>query len=285
MKLLNGNKIAEKIFTGLKTEISSLKTGGSRPRLVVVLVGDNPSSVSYVEVKRKKSLGLGVDFDLRVFPKTISQDDLCEKVRELNHSEGTSGIIIQLPLPSGLAKQKVLDCVAPELDVDGLTSASQAGLKSGRAVFVPPTPAAILEILSTYRIALSKRKVVIVGSGALVGKPLAEILVHRGVDVAVASQSTADLKALTATADVLISGVGKPKLITAEMVKPGATVIDAGTTFVKKDSRKVLCGDVDFEAVSRIAGALTPVPGGVGPVTVAMLYKNLVESAKRSRSN
>lgn len=284
MKILDGNKVAASEFRRVKKDIAAIKSAGFSPRLAVVLVGDDAASLSYIGVKKKKARELGVAFDFHHFQQTLSQEDLCRRIVDINRTRELAGVIVQLPLPEKYSRQQILDCVLPGLDIDGLTSANQTKISSGSPSYLPPTPAAILTILDHYKINLSKKHVVIVGGGDLVGKPLSKILVHRGVTVSVATSKTSDLAALTKRADVLVSGVGSPGLITASMVKAGAVVIDAGTTFVSDDGHVRLSGDVDFQNVSGKASWITPVPGGVGPVTVAMLYRNLAISCQRMMS-
>jgi methylenetetrahydrofolate dehydrogenase (NADP+)/methenyltetrahydrofolate cyclohydrolase len=201
---------------------------------------------------------------------------------EINRRPGTGGIIVQLPLPDGLDRQQALDCVLPAFDIDGLTSINQARLSAGSPnAYIPPTPAGILALLEHYKIRLQGKHVVIVGAGELVGKPLSRLLVQRGITVSVATAKTKNLPALTKSADIIIAGVGKPGIVRGDMVKKGVVVVDAGTSLVRKEGKTLIVGDVDFASVSKKASAITPVPGGVGPLTVAMLYKNFMISCLR----
>ena len=281
MQLLDGKKIAEKIYSELKKEISAILETGVTPRLVVVLVGDNPASLSYIEAKRKQAERLGIKFEFFHFPEDIDQHSLCRKIVDLNRLSNVFGIVVQLPLPEKFQRQQVLDCVLPSLDIDGLTSSNQTKLSAGKPAFVPPTPAAILKLLEEYQISLADKHIVIVGAGELVGKPLNKILVQRGLTVSVATAKTKNLSALTKNADILVTAVGKPGLIKGPMVKKGAVVIDAGTAFTLDQGKVKLTGDVDFKRVAVKASYITPVPGGVGPLTVAFLFKNFVQAYKQ----
>ncbi|HLC44540.1 MAG: hypothetical protein A2722_01945 [Candidatus Doudnabacteria bacterium RIFCSPHIGHO2_01_FULL_50_11] len=281
MRLLRGGPAAEKVYQAIKLDLSKLFTLGVRPSLSVILVGDDPASLSYIGVKKRKAEELGFKFDFRHFQEDVSEHTLCKEIVELNRVSGSCGIVIQLPLPVHFHRQQVLDCVLPSLDIDGLTSANQAKLSAGTPAFVPPTPAAILELLAYYKIRLAGRHVCIVGAGDLVGKPLSKILIHRGIAVSVATAATRSLATLTKSADIVITGVGSAGVIKGSMLKSGAVVIDAGTTLRSIEGKVRLLGDVDFKSAAKRASALTPTPGGVGPLTVAMLFRNAVDACLR----
>ncbi len=267
MVLLDGRKIANDILVQLKTENSQLPF---QPVFCDVLVGDNPVSLSYVKIKGRTAEAVGLKFIMQQLPENIPQADLINKISELNQIENMCGLIVQLPLPPHLNRQAVLDAIDPRLDVDCLG-------KRGYAPLIPPTAAAVMSLVGELPDNLKSGHFVIVGQGQLVGKPVSFLLKQRNYKVIVADRATPNLSTLTKTADVLISGTGQANLITADFVKPGAAVIDAGTAEMDGG----IVGDVDFESLKNIAGYVSPVPGGVGPLTVAMLLKNVVEVAKK----
>ena len=268
MILLDGEKIAREIRVKLKERTSSVKLG-----LSVVQVGNNPVSTKYIEVKRQIAEDLGVSFFLHHFPASISENDLKEAIQKIAEGSRISGIIVQLPLPSTMNMQSVLDAVPFEKDVDVLSSAAFESFASGNSSILPPTVCAIATLFSEYGIEVSGKNVVVVGAGRLVGVPLVAWFKQKGVNVKVVTSSTQNIKELTKLADIIISGVGKANLITGDMIKEGAVVFDAGTSVEDGETK----GDVDFESVSRVAGYIAPVPGGVGPLTAVCLFKNLLK--------
>lgn len=263
--ILDGRKVAGKIYESLKKEIEGLKAEGVQPFLVVILVGEDPASVLYVKKKEEKAQSLGIGFQLYHFLTIASQTNLENLIEELNQNVNIHGIIVQLPLPSNFETEKVLKLINPQKDIDGLNGGMP-----------PPTAAAIMEILDHYNINLEGQKVVIIGRGKLVGEPLEKILKAQNINLTVCDSKTADLKAITLSADIIISGAGVPGLLTADMVTEKTVVIDAGTA----ESSGKLAGDVEKSVYGKV-GAYSPVPGGVGPVTVAELYKNLIDAAKK----
>lgn len=276
--IVNGQKIAETVYADLGNKINVFKTQGVSPVLEVLLIGQNPASIAYGKIKQKMGQKIGVTVNLRTFRESISVEQVQTEISRFNIDPQVSGIIVQLPLPEKLSGSVVLDTISPDRDVDCLTSANRKLLTRGMAPkYLPPAPAAILKILEVNNINLHNSAVLIVGAGHLVGRPLADMLLQQKIDFQVANQLTENLPDLTRKADVLITGVGKPGLITGEMVKPGAVVIDAGTSEISPGD---LRGDVLFEEVSNLASLITPVPGGVGPVTVAMLFQNVVKAAE-----
>ncbi len=278
-EIVDGKKIADGILSGLRTELSKLKTAGITPRLVVILVGKNPASLSYIRVKQKRAREVGLRVEVQAYPENTPQAALQKAIQEFNKQPDVCGILVQLPLPGHLDKQAVLDSIRPELDVDCLTSGNKQKLFRGEEVpFLPPAVAAVLKILEVSEVNLAEANVLIVGSGDLIGKPLAALLLNRKISFKLANRYTENLPELAQKADVIIAGAGKPGLITGERVKKGAVVIDAGSTGSEKGE---VVGDVDFESVVKKARLLAPVPGGVGPVTVAMLLGNVVRSAQR----
>lgn len=272
--IVDGNKIANEILKDLRSKIKDL---GFVPRLSVVLVGTNPASLSYIKIKEKKARSIGLKVDVKTYPEHTSQEELIKEISALNNQPDISGIIVQLPLPAHLDKTEVLNTIKPELDVDCLMADNQKRLiETGDPKFFPPAPAAILKILDYYKVDLKDAYILLVGSGDLVGKPLAAMLLHRKLSFETANRHTENLEEHARKADVIITGVGVAGLISGKMVKDHAVVIDAGTT---GSDEGAVTGDVDFESVASKASLVSPVPGGVGPVTVAMLLANVVDSA------
>lgn len=275
--IVDGNEIAEQILAGLKDKLEKLNMAGVTPHLAVILVGQDPVSLSYIKIKQQKAEEIGLKVEVKAYPENISQSDLQKATQELNGKPEISGILVQLPLPSHLDRQAILDAVSMERDVDCLNSVNRQKLIAGEKVkFLPPAPAAVLKILEFYQIDLAKANILVVGSGELVGQPLAAILLNRKINFRLANRYTENLVELTKEADIIITGAGKSGLISGGMIKDGAVVIDAGAT--GSESGDVV-GDVDIESVSKKATLLAPVPGGVGPVTVAMLLQNVILAA------
>lgn len=270
MKLLLGTDIAESILKELK-ELAQ----GKGYRLAVVMVGDNPVSRSYVEKKKQAANSLGIELSIYDLPASASQDDIERELSSLANNESVTGIIVQLPLPSHLPTQEILDCIPLKKDPDLLSSASFGAFALGSSFMLPPTVAAVARLLEKGSVDLKGKDVVLVGAGRLVGLPLSLWLMRKGATVHVANEHTRDLPSLCSRADILVSAVGKQNLITSSMVKEGAVVIDAGTSVEAGETK----GDVDEQSISSRAGMLSPVPGGVGPVTVACLLENLVKLA------
>lgn len=263
--ILDGKSVAEKIYENLEKEIEGLKEKNIRPFLAVVLVGEDPASLLYVRKKEEKAESLGIGFKLYHFSEIISEQEVLNLIADLNRNKNIHGIIVQLPLPQNFNTTKILESIAPKKDIDGLNGG-----------FPPPTTGAILEILRFYNIDLKNKKIVIIGRGKLVGQPLEKILTAQGVEPLVCDSQTPDLKSKTLSGDVIVSGVGEPGLITADMVNENTIVIDAGTA----ESSGKTVGDVNKSVYEKVA-SYSPVPGGVGPVTVAMLYKNLIAAAEK----
>ncbi|MEK9180752.1 MAG: bifunctional 5,10-methylenetetrahydrofolate dehydrogenase/5,10-methenyltetrahydrofolate cyclohydrolase [Patescibacteria group bacterium] len=272
MQLIDGKKIAENILEECRASLSRLP---AKPKIIDIVVGSDPVSLSYVKIKGRTAEKIGAEFQLVQMPASSSTAEVVEKITKFNGLPGLCGLIIQLPIPAQLNKREVLAAIDPQIDIDCLGSENSESFYDGRARFVPPTAAAILAILESVSRNLAGKKVLIVGQGELVGRPVSFMLKRMGLEVEIADQKTRDLNSLAKTADVVISGTGHPGLISGRMLKKGSVVIDAGTA----ESGGNIVGDVDFASVSKVAGFLTPVPGGVGPVTVAMLYKNLTDSA------
>lgn len=279
-KLVEGRKIADEILVELKTEIQELTSKGKTIKLAVVLVGENPASVSYINMKQKRGEEVGIAVEIQKFPENIAEADLLFEIEKLNYKSGLSGILVQLPLPKHIDSQKLLNAVDPKLDVDCLNSVNKQSLiNSHKVLFYPPAPAAIMKILDYYKVDLKDSNVLLVGSGDLVGKPLAAMLLQRKINFNLANRHTEDLVNLAENADVIITGTGQAALIKGEFIKQGAVIIDAGTTGSDEGG---ITGDVDRESVVGKAALLAPVPGGVGPVTIAMLFCNVLKAARNN---
>lgn len=277
--LIDGKSLAASVRAELKTAIESLAARGVRPGLAAVLVGDDPASRVYVRNKARTCNETGVRSEVHEFPEQVSEPVLLECLARLNADPQVHGILVQLPLPRQLDAARVLAAVSPAKDVDGFHAANLGALLQGRPGFVPGTPAGVMRLLQHAGVPLAGRQAVIVGRSTIVGKPLALLLLQKDATVTICHSKTADLAAVTRRADILVAAVGSAKLITADMVKPGACVIDVG---VNRLADGTLAGDVDFAAVKETAGWITPVPGGVGPMTVAMLIVNTVRAAQLS---
>lgn len=277
-QIIDGQKIADTILEELKGRVAKLRKNNFAPQLVVFLAGRNPASELYVRVKQKRAAEVGVAVALKTFPDNVPEATLIRAIKSANAERATAGILVQLPLPKELDKQKVLDAVAPALDVDCLATANKEKLSQGKEVaFFPPAAAAVWRILASLPVDLKSAKILIVGSGDLIGKPLAAIFYREGLKFNLATRHTGDLRDLAGQADIIISGTGQAGLIRGDMIKAGAMVIDAGTTGVEHGG---VTGDVDVASVRGRARFLSPVPGGVGPITVAVLLQNVVAAAE-----
>ena len=273
---LDGKQVAAELIDRLKVEVAALPY---TPKLTFVRVGDDPASASYVRSKERLAQRAGVASETFVLPAPTSQAELLALIERLNGESGVDGILVQLPLPAGLDTHVVLDAIDPRKDVDGLHPYNVGLLWGGRPGLVPATPLGVMELLASYGVSVAGKHAVVVGRSELVGKPLAALLLRRDATVLIAHSKTPDLAAVTRRADVLVVAAGRPGLVGADMVKPGAAVLDVGLTRV--DGRIV--GDVKPEVAS-VAGWLTPMPGGTGPMTVAMVIANTVTAAKWRRS-
>ena len=269
--ILDGKQLKEKILLKLKEKINNFE---KKPSLTVILVGDNPASQIYVNNKRKTAEAIGINSNIIKYPKTISEKELLEKIHELNKDDRVNAILVQLPLPEHISKEKVINLINPQKDVDGFTPYNFGKLFSGEKPFVYPcTPKGILILLDEYNIDLDGKHVVIVGRSNIVGKPLAQMILNRNATVTICHSHTKNLVEITKTADILVSAVGE-NIIEEKMLKSGCIVVDVG---IFKDSTGRTRGDVDFENVSKIASYISPVPGGVGPMTIASLMLNTIE--------
>lgn len=277
--LLDGKALAARVLEGLKGRVCALQARGMQPRLMVVRVGDDPASKAYIRGKIRACQEVGIEGREIELPATTSASELYAVLDSLNADRSVHGVLVQLPLPSHLDAREVVVRIHPDKDVDGLHPHNLGRLVQARATFVPCTPAGVLRILAEYEIALTGRHAVVVGRSEIVGRPMALELIARDATVTVCNSKTPDLGRMTRDADVLVVAVGRPGLIRVDMVKPGAAVIDVG---INRTAQGRLVGDVDAENVAGLAGYLTPVPGGVGPMTVAMLMENTLRAAQNA---
>lgn len=284
-KLLLGKEVSDSIYAELRERISVLASKGVKPCLAVVMVGDDPASQTYVRMKRRKCDELGIRSVDANMPEGTSQGELLAMIGSLNDNPGVDGILIQYPIPGDIDYDAVVNAIDPAKDVDCFHPSNVGRMFVGEPTFLPATPAGILQMLLRSGVETEGKHVVVVGRSSVVGRPIAALMMQKGVDstVTVVNSHTRDIAAYTRTADILIVAVGRPGLVTADMVKEGAVVIDVGTNRVpdpeKPNGR--LVGDVDFGAVSEKASMITPVPGGVGPMTICMLMENTVRAAER----
>jgi methylenetetrahydrofolate dehydrogenase (NADP+)/methenyltetrahydrofolate cyclohydrolase len=288
-QIIDGKQVAAEMRAELKTEVAKLKEQGIVPGLGVILVGEDPASQSYVRAKERACEELGIYSDDNRLPEDITQQDLIALVNQMNNDPKINGILVQLPLPKGLNEAEVLLAIAPEKDVDGFHPMNVGKMMVGEKAFLPCTPHGVIQLLLRSGVTIEGAKVVIVGRSNIVGKPLANMLIQKNAKgnatVTVCHTRTKDLAWHTKQADIVIAAAGRPNTITADMVKDGVVVIDVGVNRVEDATKKKgyrLVGDVDFEAVKEKASLITPVPGGVGPMTITMLLYNTVESAKRT---
>lgn len=276
-KLIDGKKISGEIKDELKEKVAQLKEQGVEVTLAVIQVGNDPASTVYVGNKKKACAYIGIRSLAYELPEETTQEELLSLVRELNDRKDVNGILVQLPLPAHIDEDTVIRTIAPEKDVDGFHPQSVGLLSIGQKGFVSCTPAGIIQLLKRSGIEIDGKECVVVGRSNIVGKPMAMLLIRENGTVTVCHSHTKDLKEVTRRADILVVAIGKRQFITADYVKEGATVIDVGMH--RKEDGK-LCGDVDFDSVEPVAGAITPVPGGVGPMTIAMLMNNCVSSVE-----
>jgi methylenetetrahydrofolate dehydrogenase (NADP+)/methenyltetrahydrofolate cyclohydrolase len=277
-QLIDGAALSAQLRAALKQRAAALTARGRQPGLAVILVGDNPASRVYVRNKIKACTDAGIHSELYEMPADAPEAQVLERIRVLNADAKIHGILVQLPLPRQVSEAKVLDTIAVEKDVDGLHVQSLGSLVVGKDGFAPCTPAGCMAMLDHIRAPLEGREAVVVGRSNIVGKPMALMLLQRSATVTICTSRTRDLASHTRRADVLVVATGKPRLIDGDMIKPGAIVIDVG---VNRTAEGKLVGDVDFESARKVAGWITPVPGGVGPMTIAMLLSNTVRSAER----
>ncbi len=274
--LIDGKKISTEIKDELKEKVAKLKEQGKEVTLAVIQVGNDPASTVYVGNKKKACEYIGINSLAYELPEETTQEKLLELIGELNQRKDVNGILVQLPLPKHMDEDEVIRAIAPEKDVDGFHPQSVGFLSIGQKGFVSCTPAGIIQLLKRSNIDIEGKECVIIGRSNIVGKPMSMLLLRENGTVTICHSRTKDLKEVTKRADILVVAIGKPKFVTADFVKEGAVVIDVG---IHRQENGKLCGDVDFDSVEPVASAITPVPGGVGPMTIAMLMNNCVESA------
>lgn len=276
--IINGKEIGQEIRTGVATRVQALKEKGITPGLAVILVGDNPASKTYVANKQKSCEQIGMYSELVKLPEDISEQALLEKIRELNERASIHGILVQLPLPKHINEDKVIQTISPEKDVDGFSPISVGKMMLGQDTYLPCTPYGVMKMLEHAGIDVAGKHAVIVGRSHIVGKPMGQLLLQKDATVTYTHSKTPDLPSFTKQADILIAAVGRANFITSEHIKEGAVVIDVG---INRNQDNRLCGDVDFDDVLGIASHITPVPGGVGPMTITMLLENTVQAAEK----
>ena len=277
-QLIDGNLLSKQLRTEVTARAQALKAKGVTPGLAVVLVGDSPASQVYVRNKVKACEDSGLHSVLEKYDATMTEADLLDRVEALNQDPAIHGILVQLPLPAHIDAQKVIEAISPAKDVDGFHIASAGALMTGMPGFWPCTPYGCMKMLDSIGYDLRGKHAVVIGRSNIVGKPMALMLLQKNATVTICHSATPDLKAMTLQADVIVAAVGKRNVLTADMVKPGAVVLDVG---MNRNDEGKLCGDVDFEGVKQVASHITPVPGGVGPMTITMLLVNTMESAER----
>lgn len=279
--ILDGKELSKKIKTQLKLEVETLKNKtGKTPKLAVVLVGDDPASAIYVKNKKNACKFVGITSEVKVLDKSTTQTELESVLSTLNSDKTVNGILLQLPLPNGLNERQALNCIAPQKDVDGLTTVNMGKLLTNEQGLTPCTPTGIMELFNEYNINLDGKHVVIINRSLLVGKPLEQMLLHKNATVTICHSHTKNIESLTKNADIIVTAVGKKNFLTKSMVKKNATIIDVA---IVRDENGI-CGDADFKNLTKKAEFITPVPGGVGPLTIAMLLKNTIKAFKNQNN-
>ncbi|GLV62231.1 bifunctional protein FolD [Bacillus mycoides] len=277
--IIKGNEVAEKKRAQLKEEVVKLKEQGIVPGLAVILVGEDPASRSYVKGKEKGCEQVGIYSELIELPETITEERLLAEIDRLNGDDRINGILVQLPLPKHIEEKAIIERISPEKDVDGFHPISVGRMMTGQDTFLPCTPHGIVELVKETNLDISGKHVVVIGRSNIVGKPVGQLFLNENATVTYCHSKTQNIKELSKLADILIVAVGRAKMVTADYIKEGAVVIDVGVNRLETGK---LCGDVDFDNVLDVAGYITPVPKGVGPMTITMLLHNTVESAKRA---
>ncbi len=278
MNLIDGKALAAKMQAELKVKVDKLKEADNVPGLAVILVGEDPASQIYVRNKARQATAIGLNSSVVRLPETVSEQELLDLIEQYNQSEQWHGILVQLPLPEHISEEKVLLAIDPEKDVDGFHPMNMGRLWSGNPLMIPSTPAGIMEMFREYDVELSGKRAVVIGRSNIVGKPMAQLLMTADATVTIAHSKTENLRELTKEADILVVAIGRDRMIKAEDVKKGAVVIDVG---MNRDEDGKLHGDVDFDEVKDVASLITPVPGGVGPMTITMLMEQTVRAASR----
>ena len=281
MELLNGKELAQKLQQEMTQEVTALKEKGLQPGLAVILVGEDPASQVYVRNKERAANNIGMYSVVYRLPETTSEADLIAKIEELNQDDKIHGILVQLPLPKHINEDLVLDTIAPEKDVDGFHPMNLGNLFAGKPTMIPCTPAGIMELIKLSGIDLAGKNAVIIGRSNIVGKPMAHLLLQANATVTICHSKTKNLPKVAKQADVLVVAIGRANFVTADFVKEGAVVIDVG---INRDENNKLTGDVKFDEVAPLTSYITPVPGGVGPMTITMLMRQTIEAAKRKEN-
>ncbi|GEN57231.1 bifunctional protein FolD [Halolactibacillus alkaliphilus] len=276
-EVIYGDQLAASLREEMKEEVTKLKASGISPKLVVVLIGDDPASKSYVSGKQKAADFIGIDSELISLPSTTEEKSLLELIERLNNDQSVHGILVQLPLPKQINEQAIIEAIDPSKDVDGFHPISIGRMLTQQETFLPCTPYGIVTMLQSKNIDIAGKHAVIVGRSNIVGKPVGQLLLNEHATVSYCHSRTKDLSAITKQADILIVAVGREKMIDASFIKPGAVVIDVG---VNRTNEGTLTGDVDFESAKAVSSYITPVPKGVGPMTITMLMKNTIQAAK-----
>ena len=277
-QLIDGNALSRQLRTEVAARTAALKDRGISPGLAVVLVGDNPASQVYVRNKVKACEDVGFHSVLEKYDASMTEEQLLARVQALNNDPSIHGILVQLPLPKHFDEEKVLEAISVEKDVDGFHAENVGALSQGAPRFIPCTPYGVMKMFEKGNVDLTGQEAVVIGRSNIVGKPMAMLLINAGATVTVCHSRTRDLNFHTRRADIVVAAVGKPKFVKGDMIKPGAVVIDVGINRLPDGK---LCGDVDFDDCLKVAGQITPVPGGVGPMTITMLLANTIEAAER----
>ncbi|MBW0454400.1 MAG: bifunctional methylenetetrahydrofolate dehydrogenase/methenyltetrahydrofolate cyclohydrolase FolD [Candidatus Kinetoplastibacterium crithidii] len=277
-KIIDGLKLSKEIRSNLKIRVDNLRSKNIIPGLAVILVGDNPASQVYVKNKIKACENTGILSIEKKYPEKINEDDLLKTIEELNENSKIHGILVQLPLPSHINTYKVIKTIDPKKDVDGFHVINAGLLMIGKPMFLPCTPYGIMKLLESEKVNIKGSEAVVIGASNIVGKPIAMMLLQAGATVTICNSKTRDLSSYTKKADILIVATGKPNIVEGSMIKKGAVLIDVG---INRNEDNKICGDINFNSTIGIASAITPVPGGVGPMTIAMLLTNTVEAAEK----
>lgn len=278
-QLINGKEIGQQIRKEIAEKVAELKNKGVTPGLAVILVGEDPASQTYVRNKHRSCQEIGIYSEVIKLPENTTEEELLEQIQMLNERKDIHGILVQLPLPKHINEDHVIAAISPEKDVDGFSPVSVGKMMLGQDTFLPCTPFGVMKLLEYSGIEIAGKHAVVVGRSHIVGKPMGQLLLQKDATVTYTHSKTKDLPSITKQADILVAAVGRPKFITKEHVKPGAVVIDVG---INRDENNKLVGDVDFEEVEPISSYITPVPGGVGPMTITMLLYNTVKSAEKT---
>jgi len=278
-KIIDGKTIAQQVRTEWKVRANALKARGITPGLAVIIVGEDPASKVYVANKVKACAELGLHSEHIELPADTSEADLLNKIAQFNTDPKIHGLLVQLPVPKHIDSRKVIEAISPEKDVDGFHPINVGALATGNMRFAPCTPFGSMTLLKKSGVPIEGKHAVVIGRSNIVGKPMALLLLHHNATVTICTSKTVDLAKHTRDADILVVAIGRAKMITGDMIKPGAAVIDVG---MNRDENGKLCGDVDFDSAKEVAGWITPVPGGVGPMTITMLVANTVQSAERA---